>query len=418
MDVDLSTGLDALRPLIDPILERRCEVSIGSRLISGAQISRTVKREMISRTYNLIARSFLHYQVADAQCGFKAIRTSLARELIPKIVDNTWFFDTELLALAHRAGMRINEVPVQWVEDCDSRVRIVKTATDDLKGIWRLWLDGKRGTTRWTTHSPVSRGVNGLPDPHEEGRSVDFDTYATGYEDAVDRSVSFTGRNSAFYARRKVELLEDLVRPNLGSLQGLSLLDVGCGTGTTDQFLSPRVRSLHGVDISEEMLAKARRNVPKAAFSWYDGEKLPFPDGTFDVVIAMCVLQYVPMSKRFKVISEMVRVAQPEGVVAIFEHNPFNPLTRRAVNTCELDRGAILLAPRETAELLKESADVEPRLRHYLFSPLGGAIGCSLDRQLQRIPLGGQYVAWAQCSPAATCDEHEALERADPVLAL
>ena len=420
MDVDLSTGLDSLRPLVDPILERECEVAIGSRLISGAQISRTVKRELISRTYNLIARSFLHYHVADAQCGFKAIRTSLARELIPKIVDNGWFFDTELLALANRAGMRINEVPVRWVEDCDSRVRVVKTAMDDLKGIWRLWLDGKhKATSQVGAHDLDARGANGLSVPHEEGRSVDFDTYATGYEDAVDRSVSFTGRNSAFYARRKVELLEDLVRPTLGSLQGLSILDVGCGTGTTDKFIEPRVQTLHGVDISEEMLTKARRNVPKADFSWYDGEKLPFTDGAFDVVTAICVLHHVPMSKRFKVISEMVRVTRPEGVVAIFEHNPFNPLTRRAVNTCDLDRDAILLAPRETVELLKESAEVEPKVRHYLFSPLGGSIGCSLDRQFQNVPLGGQYVAWAQRSPSTVGDERESvLDRTHPVLAL
>ena len=245
---------------------------------------------------------FLHYEVVDAQCGFKAIRTSLARELIPKIEDNGWFFDTELLALAHRAGLRINQVPVRWVEDPDSRVRIVQTAIDDLKGVWRLWLDGKRGDLRQTARPVPSQSTLTSGIPHEEGRGVDFDTYASGYENAVDRSVSFTGRDSVFFARRKVDVLEDIVRPALGSLQGVSLLDVGCGTGTTDRFLAPRVRSLHGVDISEEMLAKAQRNVPAARFSWYDGEKLPFADETFDVVLAICVLHHVPMSKRFKVV--------------------------------------------------------------------------------------------------------------------
>ena len=105
------------------------------------------QREMISRTYNVLARAFLHYGIVDAQCGFKAIRASLARDLIPKIEDNGWFFDTELLALAYRSGARINEVPVRWIEDHDSRVKIVKTATDDLKGIWRLWRDGRRNGT-------------------------------------------------------------------------------------------------------------------------------------------------------------------------------------------------------------------------------------------------------------------------------
>ena len=240
MDVDLSTGLESLRPLIDPIVEGRCEVSIGSRLAPGAEIARSVQRELISRVYNTIARSFLHYGVADAQCGFKAIRTSLARDLISRIEDNGWFFDTELLALAHRSGMRINEVPVRWVEDADSRVKIAKTATDDLKGIGRLWLDRKRhGLVR------APSGLHGLPArllspvAQEEARGADFDGHAVHYEESVDRSVSFTGRDSAFYARRKVEILEDIVRPGLGSLQGLNLLDVGCGTGTTDRYLAP-----------------------------------------------------------------------------------------------------------------------------------------------------------------------------------
>jgi ubiquinone/menaquinone biosynthesis C-methylase UbiE len=232
----------------------------------------------------------------------------------------------------------------------------------------------------------------------ERGAGVEFDRYAKGYEDDVDRSVSFTGRNSAFYARRKVEILEEIVRRGPGPLEGLSLLDVGCGTGTTDQVLAPRVRSLHGVDISEEMLTKARLNVPEAQFSWYDGESLPFDDEKYDVVVAICVLHHVPVPLRRKVVSEMVRVSRHDGVVAVFEHNPYNPLTRHAVNTCELDRDAVLLPHRETVELLKQSADVEPEYRHYLFSPLGGATGYSLDRHLQRIPLGGQYAAWVRRS--------------------
>ncbi len=398
MDVDLSTGLDSLASLIDPILEGRCEVSIGSRLLPEAVIVRSLKREALSRAYNAIVRSFFHYEVVDAQCGFKAIRTSLARELIPKIEDNGWFFDTELLVLAHRAGLRINQVPVRWVEDPDSRVRIIQTAIDDLKGVWRLWLDGKRGDLRQTARPVPSQSTLTSGIPHEEGRGVDFDTYASGYENAVDRSVSFTGRDSVFFARRKVDVLEDIVRPALGSLQGVSLLDVGCGTGTTDRFLAPRVRSLHGVDISEEMLAKAQRNVPAAQFSWYDGEKLPFADETFDVVLAICVLHHVPMSKRFKVVNEMVRVTRPEGIVAVFEHNPYNPLTRRAVNACELDHDAVLLSPTEATGLLRETAEVEPDVHHYLFSPFGGALGFTLDRHLGRLPFGGQYATWVRRS--------------------
>jgi SAM-dependent methyltransferase len=370
---------------------------VGSRLAPGAEIARTLQREVISRIYNRLTRAFLHCDVLDAQCGFKAVRASLARELIPNIEDNGWFFDTELLVLAHRSGARINEVPVRWIEDQDSRVKIVKTAVDDLKGMARLWREGRRNGTGAVGRSRrASRDAFSNPASADAERSFDFDTHATAYEEKVDRSVSFTGRDGAFYARRKVELLEEIVRPRLGSLQGLSVLDVGCGTGTTDRHFVSRVRSLHGVDISEEMLVQARRRVPTADFSWYDGDKLPFADESFDLVVAISVLHHVPFSKRFKIVSEMVRVTRSQGFVAVFEHNPLNPLTRHAVNTCETDENELLLSSHHVVALLKEAADKDPELRHFLFSPLGGAIGCSLDRHLRRVRLGAQYVAWVQ----------------------
>jgi hypothetical protein len=108
------------------------------------------------------------------------------------------------------------------------------------------------------------------------------------------------------------------------------------------------------------------------------------------------VLHHVPIASRLMFVSEMIRVARPAGVVAIFEHNPRNPLTRHAVNTCEVDRDAVLLPSRETMTLLRNTAETEPSLRHYLFSLLGGPVGRALDRYLQRVPLGGQYVAWVQ----------------------
>jgi ubiquinone/menaquinone biosynthesis C-methylase UbiE len=385
MDVDLSTGLEALQPLLDPIVRGETDISIGSRLASGARIERSLQREVISRIYNVIARTF------------QAIRSSLARDLIPRIEDDGWFFDTELLVLAWRSGLRINEVPVRWVEDDDSRVRIVRTALDDLRGIWRLFrARANVRSDRCGIPCPDGRASSRSQDAKEEERGVDFDAHAVCYEEAVDQSVSFTRRDSAFFAGRKVEVLETIVRAEIGPLQDLSVLDVGCGTGTTDRLLMPRARSLHGVDISEEMLIKARANVPSAEFTWYDGEKLPFVDNTFDVVMAICVLHHVPVSRRFKFVNEMVRVARSGGVVVIFEHNPLNPLTRHAVNSCELDQDAVLLQSRETTELLREAAESKPRLRHYLFSPFGGSFGRALDQGLQRLPLGGQYVAWVQ----------------------
>ena len=138
MDVDLSTGLDALLPLVAGLLSGHSQVAIGSRLAPGAHVTRGPKREVISRGYNLILRTVLGAGFRDAQCGFKAIRADVAHELLPLVEDQAWFFDTELLILAQRAGLRILEVPVDWVDDPDSRVHLRSTAIADLRGVWRL----------------------------------------------------------------------------------------------------------------------------------------------------------------------------------------------------------------------------------------------------------------------------------------
>jgi putative flippase GtrA len=138
MDVDLSTDLAALAPLVAPLISGHSDVAIGTRLSRGARVVRGPKREIISRCYNLILKSTLAAGFSDAQCGFKAIRADVAQRLLPHIADTGWFFDTELLVLAERTGLRIHEVPVDWVDDPDSRVDIAATATADLKGIARL----------------------------------------------------------------------------------------------------------------------------------------------------------------------------------------------------------------------------------------------------------------------------------------
>jgi glycosyltransferase involved in cell wall biosynthesis len=138
MDVDLSTDLRALLPLVAPLVSGHSDVAIGTRLAHGSQVVRGAKRELISRTYNRILHFTLRARFSDAQCGFKAVRGDVARRLLPQVRDEGWFFDTELLTLAQRDGLRIHEVPVDWVDDPDSRVAIVKTAVDDLKGVARL----------------------------------------------------------------------------------------------------------------------------------------------------------------------------------------------------------------------------------------------------------------------------------------
>ena len=158
MDVDLSTDLDALLPLVAPLLSGHSDVAIGTRLGRGSRVVRGPRREFISRSYNLLLRAALQVRFSDAQCGFKAIRADRAAELLPLVQDNEWFFDTELLTLAERAGMRIHEVPVDWIDDPDSRVDILATATADLRGIARLvrgFATGRLSVDHLTQRQPL-----------------------------------------------------------------------------------------------------------------------------------------------------------------------------------------------------------------------------------------------------------------------
>jgi putative flippase GtrA len=138
MDVDLSTDLNALLPLVAPLLSGHSDMAIGTRLARGARVQRGPRREILSRGYNLLLRACLGTRFSDAQCGFKAIRRDKAALLLPRTQDASWFFDTELLVLAERAGLRIHEVPVDWVDDADSRVQLLATAAADVRGIVRL----------------------------------------------------------------------------------------------------------------------------------------------------------------------------------------------------------------------------------------------------------------------------------------
>ena len=143
MDVDLSTGLEAFPPMVRAVGEEGFDLAVGSRLMKGSSVEkRAFKREVTSRSYNLIIKAAFFTRFSDAQCGFKAISSRAAQILVPKIMDQGWFFDSELLILAEKGGYRIKDIPVHWVDDPDTRVRVIKTATDDLKGLMRLRFGG------------------------------------------------------------------------------------------------------------------------------------------------------------------------------------------------------------------------------------------------------------------------------------
>lgn len=147
MDIDLSTNLKSFPPLIDKITDG-ADVAIGSRLLKASRTKRQFKREILSRGYNLLIKLMFQNKFSDAQCGFKAINKKAASALLPKIKNNEWFFDTELLLLTEREGFRIAEVPVEWIEDLDSRVKIIKTIAEDVKGLIRIRLERKNNSNQ------------------------------------------------------------------------------------------------------------------------------------------------------------------------------------------------------------------------------------------------------------------------------
>jgi glycosyltransferase involved in cell wall biosynthesis len=145
MDVDLSTDLSALEALLLPLLQMRGDIAIGSRLAPGARVTRGIRRELISRAYNLLLHLLLGAGFSDAQCGFKAARREVIDALLDDVEDESWFFDTELLYLAQRSKFAIREIPVRWVEDSDSRVDVIATALEDLRGVMRLRERARQG---------------------------------------------------------------------------------------------------------------------------------------------------------------------------------------------------------------------------------------------------------------------------------
>ena len=167
MDADLSTGLDALLPLVSALVSGHSDIAIGSRLAKGANVVRSKTREFVSRAYNLLLRVVFATRVRDAQCGFKALRSDVANRLLPLTTDDEWFFDTELLLLAEHNGLRIHEVAVDWVEDPNSSVRIARTALADLRGMVRLvwaFMHGRGRVdlgagSRWPGGSPAEHGL-------------------------------------------------------------------------------------------------------------------------------------------------------------------------------------------------------------------------------------------------------------------
>jgi SAM-dependent methyltransferase len=222
---------------------------------------------------------------------------------------------------------------------------------------------------------------------------TDFDRVGTDYESLCDEAIGFSGRDHAFFLEAKARRLSDLAKRRLGE-GGVTALDVGCGAGSIHPYLD--FTDLTGVDPSAALIDAARQANPTVHYDVADGTALPHDDARFDLVFAICVVHHVERDARRLFTRELARVVRPGGVVAIFEHNPWNPLTRLAVARCAFDEDVELLRMHETTRLLEDAALAVSERAYMLFVPWRAD---TLDRALTRIPLGAQYYVAATSNP-------------------
>jgi ubiquinone/menaquinone biosynthesis C-methylase UbiE len=232
-----------------------------------------------------------------------------------------------------------------------------------------------------------------------------FDRYASSYQETVEGSLSLPARNLDFFALAKIYHIRRLARTMPRPLSVCSVLDVGCGTGRTDQLLLPHVGSLSGVDVSAGMVTQARARNPDARYWVYDGAALPFDDRTFDMAFAICVVHHVDPPGWDGFLAELWRVTREGGLSVVIEHNPVNPLTRRSVDRCPFDEDAVLVRPRRVTEGFRRAGARNVGQRYILFAPFGRDRVRQLESALSWFPAGAQHVVWARREAAANTHE-------------
>lgn len=227
-------------------------------------------------------------------------------------------------------------------------------------------------------------------DPQQKTVAEQFDQYKNSYDDVVNDALEFSGLKVDLFTEFKSAYLIDLITRRFGINSNLNVLDIGCGIGNYHRLIGKQIAKLHGVDVSPACVAQARERNPNVAYDCYDGDHLPYADATFDVCFTICVLHHVPVASRKNFVSEMARVTRPGGLAVMFEHNPWNPLTRYVVNNCEFDVDAVLISMRESRRLFSVQFD-SVKTRSILTIPARGKLLSKLDAFVGTLPFGSQY---------------------------
>ena len=230
-------------------------------------------------------------------------------------------------------------------------------------------------------------------DSEDRQRDVgeDFDGFCDTYTEQIRQAVRFSGLEREFFITVKRDCLLRLAAAHFGATQDVDALDLGCGIGAYHAGLTGAFRTLSAVDVSQASVERARAQYPSVAYAHYDGGHLPYDDGRFDLVFAICVIHHVPQQNWDSFAAEMFRVTRPGGLAVVLEHNPLNPATQYIVRSCPIDEKAVLVSPRATARLLAAAGFQIGSRRSILSVPPVGRFTTAVDRALGWLPFGAQY---------------------------
>jgi SAM-dependent methyltransferase len=220
---------------------------------------------------------------------------------------------------------------------------------------------------------------------------TDYDRYRDEYSEDLDHAVSFSGTSHDFFTRAKADELVRVTRVHLGEPGQVDALDVGCGVGLTDRHVANRFHSLTGTDVTPGVLETAARENPGVRYELAERGRLPFDEDAFDLSFAVCVMQVVPPPERPRFVAELARVTRPGGLVVVFEHNPYNPLTRLVVRRCSFGDDARMLGMAEAERLLQENGVTPVDRGFLLIFPTRRSRVVTVERALRHLPLGAQY---------------------------
>jgi SAM-dependent methyltransferase len=218
----------------------------------------------------------------------------------------------------------------------------------------------------------------------------------TDYREELDRALALTGADHELPARRRADEIVRLALSYLGDSATIDALDVGCGIGITDRHLRGRFGSLTGTDVSEAALRTAERENPDVRYVQAERDRLPFEDGTFDLVFASSVVQVVPIADRPGFVFELARVTRRDGLAVVIEHNPYNPATRLVVRRFRSAEPILMLPTRKTKRLLRSSGLVPVESGFFLLAPSRRARLLWIERRLHSLPLAAQYYVAAR----------------------